>query len=536
MQESPFPLLRASRVVLSICVASLILLLATSGTPSGAQESAGWPRRLTYAAGIVPRGLNPMLDRAGWNEVSSVVLGRLLRPDHAGGLAGDLARSWSVSPDGRTYTFDLHPDAVWHDGQPFTSADVIFTWDRLFDPKTESSLDLNQASLLRWRASGPHRVVFELKAPDTGFLAAVTEIPILPAHLLRNAELNSDYFDRHFVGTGPYRLLRREGSAYLFARHEKYHFGVPAFPELVIRIIAGDEERARAIATGSADLGHVKPPHLALLREHGRRIVRFRTGAWRGMPLNLRRPALQDVRVRRAIDLAIDRETIARRILQGFGEPAYSPIPPASWAFTPAMNVRRFDPARAAQLLDEAGWRMNPSTQLRERDGHPLELHLIIWKDEEFRRATGEWLEESLKPLGIRVVLHRVDGPTYNRLAESMADDYDGYIGGWGGLLDPGDNLYKKYHSRGSQNRNGYAHPQVDAWLEEARRSTDRSRAIALYENVVRQITADAVFLPLAYPDYLFALRPELDGIHESTLDSWYEFTKYAGEWKPRKE
>jgi peptide/nickel transport system substrate-binding protein len=115
-----------------------------------------------------------------------------------------------------------------------------------------------------------------------------------------------------------------------------------------------------------------------------------------------------------------------------------------------------------------------------------------------------------------------------------MGTEYDCYIGGWGGLLDPGDNLYKKYHSKGSQNRGGYANPQVDAWLEEARRTTDRTKAIAIYERIVEQITEDAVFLPIAYPEYIFATRADFTGVEESTLDSWYEFTKYAAEWKPR--
>jgi peptide/nickel transport system substrate-binding protein len=99
--------------------------------------------------------------------------------------------------------------------------------------------------------------------------------------------------------------------------------------------------------------------------------------------------------------------------------------------------------------------------------------------------------------------------------------------------LDPGDNLYKKYHSKGSQNRTGYSNRDVDKWLEEARRTTDRQKATDIYERIVRQITEDAVLLPLAYPDYLFASRADLAGIGEFTLDSWYEFTKYAAEWAP---
>ncbi len=519
--------------------AFLSVFICVHPCPNLTSAQAAWPKHFTYAAGITPRGLNPLLDRNGWNELSSLIVGRLVRPDHRGGIEGDLAESWKVSADGRTYTLQLRRNAVWHDGAPFTAEDVLFTWQKLFDDQTESTLDLNQAALQTYRKDGKHGFVFLLKQPDTGFLAALTEIGILPAHKLRARDINGNAFDLEPVGTGPYKLvskheewLTRDGAAH-FMPHQKYHLGKPAFESLTIRVIASDDERARAIADGSADLGHVKPPHVLMLRAAGRRVMRMRTGAWRGMPLNLKRPALQDVRVRQAIDLAIDRKAIVREALQGYGAAGYSPIPPASWAYRDAMNQRRHDPQRAAALLEAAGWRKNASGVL-EKNGQPLRLEYIIWKDEFFHYTAGHLVQKQLAALGFDVKLHLVDGTTYNRLAENMGAQYDGYIGGWGGLLDPGDNLYKKYHSRGSQNRNEYRNTQVDTWLEEARRTTDRARATDLYARVVEAITRDAVFLPLAYPDYLFAVRPGLTGIEEYILDSWYEFTKYAAEWKPK--
>lgn len=495
-----------------------------------------WPHRLTYAAGIVPRGLNPMLDRTGWNEVSSAVLGRLLRPDHRGGIEGDLAERWDVSADGRRYTFHLRAGVTWHDGAPFTSDDVLFTWQRLFDPATETSLDGNQAMLDSFRADGAHRFVFDLRAPDTGFLAAVAEIGILPAHLLRDRDINTDAFDQNPVGTGPFRIVRQDPETRwqetLLARHDGYHLGRPAFAEMLIRVIADDDARAEAIAAGSADLGHVKPPHVERLRQAGRRVYRMKTGAWRAMPLNLARPALADRRVRQAIDLAMDREAIVAAALGGYGEAAYSPIPPASWGYLPEMNRRRYDPARAAALLDAAGWRRAADGR-RKKNGEPLTLEVIVWKDEFFRRTAAEMIAQQLGALGFTVNLYKVDGITYNRLAQDMGTTYDTFLGGWGSLLDPGDNLYKKYHSRGSQNRNGYSDPQVDAWLEQARSAPSREAAIELYRKIVERVTEAAVFLPLAYPEYLFAARAELRGIEDYTLDSWYEFTKYAVEWKP---
>jgi peptide/nickel transport system substrate-binding protein len=340
------------RLWLPALLAAALLLAGRAG----GDEPPAWPQRLVYAAGIVPRGLNPLLDRAGWNEISSVLLSRLFRPDHNGGIEGDLVESYTVSDGGRRYELKLRPNVVWHDGRPFTADDVLFTWQRLFDPQTETTLDLNQAALVSFRKAGRHTFVFELRAPDSGFLAALTEIAVLPAHRLRGKNINGDAFDREPVGTGPYKLARREGAGtFHFTRHERHHYGRPAFEELVIEVIADDDARARAVAEGRADVGHVKPPHVAMLEARGRRVLRMRTGAWRGMPLNLARPALADARVRQAMDLAMDREAIVREALQGYGEAGYSPIPPASWAFRAEMNRKRYDPQRAAQLLDAAG-------------------------------------------------------------------------------------------------------------------------------------------------------------------------------------
>jgi peptide/nickel transport system substrate-binding protein len=320
-------------------------------------------------------------------------------------------------------------------------------------------------------------------------------------------------------------------------------------------VIPDDDARADALARGEIQLAQIKPQHVPRLRalEH-LRVYRMRTGAWRGMPLNLRRPALKDVRVRRAIDLAIDREAIVAAALAGFGQAAYSPVPPVSWAFDPAMNQPRHDPARAEQLLEEAGWRRN-AAGLRAREGEVLELNFIVWKEEIFRRTAAVLLRAQLEALGLRVNLHLVDGATYNRLADNMGTDYDTFIGGWGGLLDPGDNLGKKFHSRGSQNYMGYVNTEVDRLLARARALPAQRRAEArrLYRELVERVTADAVFLPLAYPDYVFAADARLSlgpyslpaeaGQPPSAesgrtplagppiLDSWYEFPKFAHLW-----
>ncbi|MFQ5926172.1 MAG: ABC transporter substrate-binding protein [Terriglobia bacterium] len=521
---------------------------ATSHEPTPAEGLRPAGGSLIYGAGLIVRGLNPLLDRNGWNELSSALLSRLFRVDHTGQIVGDLVEDYRVSDDGLTYTLRLRPDLRWHDGAPCTADDILFTWQKLFDPATATSLDLNLPMLRSFEKKTPREFVFHLRYPAAGFLAPLTEIPILPAHILRDTDINSDAFDRNPIGTGPYKLVSRsESSEFVLARHADYHFGPPPegsgpqggpppIARLILRVIPDDDARAAALARGELHLTQVKPQHVARLRALPHlRLHRMRTGVWRGMPLNLRRPALQDVRVRRAIDLAIDREAIVAGALAGFGTPAYSPIPPASWAFDPALTRRRYPPDEAARLLDAAGWKQN-AAGWRVRQGQVLELNVIVWQDELFRRTAAELIRQQLAPLGIRVILHRVDSATYTRLADHMGTTYDTFIGGWSGLLDPGDNLGKKFHSRGSQNYSGYNNPDVDRLLARvrvrARTPQQRDTVRQLYRRLVARLTADAVFLPLAYPDYVFAADARLADLDEFVCDSWYQFTQFAHEWR----
>ncbi len=514
---------------------ALLLGVCLLGPLGGRAEEAPKPAALIYGAGLEPRGFDPTLDLNEWNEVSSAVYSRLFWPDHEGRIVGDLAESYTVSSDGLTWRIRLRRNVQWHDGQPFTADDVIATWKRLFDPQTETSFDQNQAMVRAWEKAGTHEVIFRLHYPETGFLAPLTEVPVLPAHQLAGAhDLNQNP-----VGTGPYKFFGRNNAGeFVLDGHTAYHFGAPPIPRLVIRVIADDDARAEALLRGEVHLTQVKPQHVARLQANLKlRLYRMRTGAWRALPLNLRRPALKDARVRRAIDLAIHREQIVEKAIAGFGQPAYSPIPPASWAFDPVMNRRRHDPSAAARLLEAAGWKKN-AEGWRERDGQMLTLELIVWKDEVFRRTAAELVREQLAPLGIRVNLHLVDNAEYARLSDNMGDRYDGFIGGWGGLLDPGDNLFKKYHSRGSQNYGAYNNREVDRLLERVRAVGPARRPLArrLYLRLVRLLTEEAVFLPIAYPDYLFAADVRVAGLGEFVCDSWYEFPKYANEWSWRKE
>lgn len=558
--------------IVGLIIAGVVSSLSVA---SGQMLPATGKDELIYGGGLVPRGLNPILEKNDWNEASCLILNRLFQIDEKGQPVPDLVESYTVSPDGLTYTFSLRPNITWHDGNPFTAEDVRFTLEKIFDPHTKTAYDADLSiiktytvpdadaghdvtmnrtkTLINQFFSTSNTFVVTLNAPSSSFLSKLCDPPILPKHILEGQDINSDVFDKNPVGTGPYKLVQKVSDReWIFERNESYGWPfewndnatVPLllFPwpsvhstaplRIILRIVPDDDERARMAAEGAFHIAQVKPQHIAMLEDNpDLKIYQFPSGAWRGMPQNLRRPFLQDKRVRQAISSAIDREEIRKVALMGAGQAAYLPVPPTSPVYDPSLFTPGRDVERAKALLAEAGWKPGPDGVL-QKDGQRFEYRIGIWKDEIFRRLSGELIKQQLAEVGIPVDLDLVDNARYQQIGDDMGTTHDTIIGGWSGLLDPDMNLSKKFYSKGSQNYMKYTNPEVDRLLERARSATDPARRKTLYHELLTILLDDAVFIPVVYPDYVFVAKKNVRGLREGmTVDSWYHFTRNAYKW-----
>lgn len=493
---------------------------------------------LRYAAGLGVNQLNPMLASHGWCEVSSMIFSRLYRAGHDGRMEFDLLESATFSEDLLTLTLGLREDVTWHDGQPFTSKDVLFTFGRLFDPKTETDFDKDLTSIDSFVADGDHRVVVRFKRPDPHLDGRLSEVPMLPAHLLRGENLSTTKFNEKPIGTGPYKFDRVEWDGIVWLKaHEGYHSGAPKIRRIRVEHVANDELRARMIAEKKVDMGCVKPQHLDLLKPLGEKAVkRFSSGAWRALVLNYRRTPTSEGKVRQAIAMAIDRGPIVKKALDGFGKPAFVPMVPGSWAYPATLEVNEMPRVgEAIKLLDDAEWVASKSDGARVRSSGCLiakmTLKLIVWKDETFRMRTAEILKKQLTDIGFDVELHLHDNRGYNERASDMGEVYNGFIGGWGGLVDPIGNIYRKFHTEGSQNHAGYSNKAVDELIEKAMKTADRFKSAKHLAAAIDVVLDDVVFIPLVYPDYVFAVSRPINNLPSGPIDSWYEITKHAYLW-----
>jgi peptide/nickel transport system substrate-binding protein len=418
---------------------------------------------------------------------------------------------------------------TWHDGRPFTSDDVLFTFDEIMKSNARSDKRLNLGPIDSYDAPDPQTFVIHLSSPHTSLTTPLADLGILPRHVFDGGSFDDDaVFDTNPIGTGPFRFVSRDSDEVVFEANEAYFRGAPRISRLVVRPITNDDTRADAVLSGTIDIAQVTPNHVALLSQSpSLEIHRFRTGVWRSMVMNVSRPILQDARVRRAISLGLDREAMVEQGLNGMGQAAYWAVPPANWAYPHDAPTSGRDIEKAAALLDEAGWKTGADGK-RSSDGQPLELTIISLQDEIFRRTAGDIAKKNLEEIGFVVELNKVDRETYGQLGSDLGPDNDALIAGWSALTDPGDNLTKKYRSDGSQNGMGYSNPELDEILDRAASEPDRDKAKQIYREALEIIAKEASNIPLAYPEYVFVTRNNVTGIGDFVLDNFYEFTRFA--------
>ncbi len=495
-----------------------------------------------YTEGVIgtPQFLNPFLASSDADrDISGLLFEGLstLLPD--GSIQPALAEKWEVSPSGTVYTCTLRSNAYWHDGEPVTTVDVLFTLNllRSSDFPTISSLRGLWARV-QAQALDDRRVRFILERPYAPFLSYTT-LPLLPAHLLQKVppeDLLTHPFHLHPVGTGPFRFVRLEegedGIPVLeLEANPLYYRGLPYLEGVHFRYYRDEGLLVEALLQGEVD-GAFGLSRSALERLAGRAdLVAYRTylQAYNILFLNTRSPFLGDRRVRQALALGLDRTALLKD-LEAF--PASGPISPISWAYKPDLPAFPYDPARAAELLEEAGWWDRNSDGVRERDIRSLELVLLTRDTPSERVVLANRIKQQLAPLGISVHVAVVSPETFRRrLAER---DFDLLLYGRGQLgRDPDE--FVLWHSsqigpEGS-NLSSLQNETIDRLLEQGRTTLDRDLRIPIYWQFQEQFVREVPAIPLYYPVYTYILPAHLQGVELSPLNEPGERFRTIAGW-----
>ncbi len=540
---------RPQAVVTSVGVALLLtVLLVTSGTNAGNISASTSVRNSTYVEAMVgaPRFVNPLLASSDTDtDLAHLVYSGLTRVAGNDSIAPDLASGWDASPDGRTYTFTLKADAKWHDGEPVTSDDVLFTLELLRGPDFPGDPTL----VAPWKnidvkASDKQTVTFRLPAPDASF-PQFTTLGILPRHswgTIKSSELVTSGLNQAPIGAGPWRYVRgplvpsdttgasdaglstpapaassAEGDVLL--EPNPY---LPAENNSISRLWFRPYPTFGAALTGFKmgevhGLGHIPVERMAeVATVPGVELHRHGLARYSMLILNVRSPLFDKPETRRAIELAIDRDAIIRGSLDGLAQPLMSPILPQSWAYDPLLAKKAaYDPAQARQLLDTAGWRVGQGG-VRTRNGVTMTVVLAANADVPSNVAVAGQLAGFLKNVSVDVKLALVS-------REALLRDYLGprafhmALAGWEAQgADPDESAY--WHSSqanisGGLNFSGWSNPEADKALDAARATTDRAARASGYKAFQQLFLADAPATILYSPVYVYATLAPATGV-----------------------
>jgi len=396
-------------------IGALCAALAVARLPSAVPVAAA-TSVLRIGMTTEPNSLNPLFSLNDYEGfVDRFVFDVLLTVDPSGrhflprlAAAVPTVQNGGISKDGLTLTFHLRRNVLWHDGAPFTSHDVAFSYAAIMNPANNTPNRRGYDQIRDIRTPDRYTVVIRLKRP---YAPALSELfgdappnAILPAHVLeREHDLNRVDFNQQPVGTGPFRVVRwKRGDSIELERNDRYYLGRPRIERISVRFVPDEATMINELRTGELDLfaeGSVNA-YGQLKRLPSLRAALVDVHAASNLLINQTRPQFRDVRVRRAIAYAIDKRAIVERFTFGAATPATADLPPFMWAYTPSVARYDYDPARARRLLAQAGWTPGPDG-IATRLGQPLEAVLAFADNNATARLISVQIQAYLRAIGI---------------------------------------------------------------------------------------------------------------------------------------
>jgi peptide/nickel transport system substrate-binding protein len=457
--------------------------------------------------------LNPLLaadDDDLARAVGGLLFDSLLRvnPQTAALLPG-LARDWQVSADGQTFTFHLRSGVTWHDGRPFSAADVTFTLAAAGDPEGPSPYRFDLANVIQTTAPDDETVIVTFDRPGCDALYAVGRVPILPRHLLAGQNLAEAAFNRQPVGTGPFVFEAREvGSSLALKANDDYWAGRPYLDGWTYRLAPDAIALQKDLRPGQVHLARLPDDFEITSLPMAFHVLAYPAGRWHFLALNNDHPILGDATVRRALALALDRERLLAVALEGQGALMDAPWLANHWALDGMpLTSPAYAPDQASQLLAEAGWRDSDGDGFLDRDGEPLYLHISANLGHAARERIAILVQQYWQAVGIAAQVEVLPWGVF--LDDLFSHVFEIAVFDW--PLEPGPDQTWLWATAENMPGNGfnfvsYASARADALLERGRTAPgcDPARRAAAYRDLARQLAADQPYV------FLFAANRRL--------------------------
>jgi peptide/nickel transport system substrate-binding protein len=486
-----------------------------------------------YSEGVVGTfmRLNPLLDyyNGADRDVDHLIFSGMLRIDDRGLPQADLATSWGISRDGTIYNFSLNPNAVWQDGNPVTSDDVIFTIQMMTSNDSPIPSDIRdfwkQIEVIRL---DDKTVQFKLPEPYAPFLDYLT-FGLLPSHLLGDltmADLINDPFNLQPVGSGPYRidhLITTDGkiTGVVLAAFKDYKPQGAYIEQIAMRYYQDSPAAYAAYQAGEiSGIGDVTPEILPeVLKEEGLSIYTTRLPVMSMILMNLGDDQVkffQDANVRKALMLGLNRQGMIDSLQSGQAILADGPIFPGSWAYYDGIDHYSYDPNQAISILREAGYTIPAAggETRTNKDGTPLSFELLFPDDQE-HVALANKIKQDWASLGVEVTLTPL---AYDKLVSEHLDirNYQAALVDLNLSQTPDPDPYPFWHQTqisSGQNYSQWDDRQASEYLEQARITTDLADRTRLYNNFQVRWSQELPAIPLFYPVYTYAVSTDVHGV-----------------------
>jgi len=439
-------------------------------------------------------------------RVHQLIYSQLMTVDSKLNVAPGLAARLE-NPDPLTYVAYLRSGVRFHDGHALTARDVVYTFRSFLDPDFVSARRGAYRMLASVRALDDYRVEFKLKEPFGSFPIQLV-MPVVP-------DGAGDSMRSFPIGTGPYRFVRYlDNERVELSAFEGYWDGLPQNAGVVLRIIPDDIMRGLELRNGSADLtiNDVPPDIVHQLEDDGLTITKSPGVDYAYLGLNIQDAVLRDKRVRHAIAYAIDRQAIVDHLRRGLASLASGVLSPLTWAYESEVHHFDYDPLRAIELLDEAGY--------RDPDGNgPLPRLRLSLKTstDEFYRLQAAVIQENLRLVGIEVDVRSYEFATF--YADVLSGNMQMYTLQWVGVTDP-DMLRRLFHSEQVPptgfNRVHYSNLEVDRLIDMATTAETEEDRRLYYSAVQKAVAEDAPYISLWHRTNVAVARPNITGIRLS--------------------
>lgn len=467
------------------------------------------------------------------SQINGLIYNGLVRYNGRLEVVGELAESWEISADNLSITFHLRKDVRWHDGAPFTSADVLFTYQLYIDPETPTAYAESYLQVKKAQAPDPYTFIVTYDQPYAPALMS-WGVAMLPRHLLAGQKITESPLARRPIGTGPYKFVEWQGGEKIVLEANRDYFaGSPYIKRYVFRIIPDTSTQFLELQTGGLDYMGLSPLQydrqtdtLAFRRLFNK--YRYLSFGYTYLGYNLNRPLFQDKRVRQALSCAIDKQEIIDGVLMGYGEIATGPYKTDTWVYNQEVPRYDYNPQRARQLLAEAGWQDNDGDGILDKDGVRFQFVIVTNQGNDLRSKAGEIIQRRFRDIGVDVQLRIIEWATF--LKEFInPGNFDATLLGWTGGPEP--DQFEIWHSSKTGPRQlnfiGYKNAEVDALLEKGRRIFDQQQRKKIYDRFQQILAEEQPYTFLFIPEALPAVASRFHGIEPTPAGIRYNFEQW---------